>query len=152
MNLLIPENPFKATPRDSTSMVQVSGNDSSGGNGEDQADHRWLPATDILEDETEYLLRADLPGVRKDDLRVVRTGKTLTISGRRDLKNQPGQKAHRLERPRGNFLRRFPFPADASRNSVKARFADGVLEINLRKALPGGAETEPPRWQEVNIR
>jgi len=132
MRLFSFENPFKSS-RHSRIPVEDHGRDSLDENDWGLANRRWYPHTDLFEAEAEYLLKADLPGVRKNDLRIIRSDGELVITGHRELACDAGQKPLRLERPRGDFVCRIEFPADAGLNSIGARLADGVLEVRLPK-------------------
>lgn len=105
----------------------------------------WSPLVDILEDEKEYLIKVELPEVRKDDVRVTMEGNTLTISGERKAeKEQGGRRIHRVERYYGRFERSFTVPEDAEADGIKAEFKDGVLRVHLPKS-----EKRKPKQIEV---
>ncbi len=96
----------------------------------------WAPLVDISEDDREYLIKAELPEVKKEDVRVAVEGGTLTILGeRRFTTDEKSRKYHRIERPYGSFARNFSLPGDASRAKVSAEFKDGVLTVHLPKAV-----------------
>lgn len=107
----------------------------------------WAPVVDIIEDETEYLVKVELPEVQKDDVKVTVESGTLTISGeRKSEKEQKGRKFHRVERYYGRFERSFAIPDDAEPDNVKAEFKDGVLRIRLAKS-----EKARPKQVEVKV-
>jgi HSP20 family protein len=94
----------------------------------------WAPLVDITEDEKEYLITADLPEVRKEDLRVTVENGVLTITGERKFeKEETKRRYHRVERAYGIFTRSFALPEDADPSQVKAAFKDGVLKVHLTK-------------------
>lgn len=94
----------------------------------------WSPAVDISEDATEYLIKAELPEVKKEDVRVTAEVGTLTIMGeRRFAPEQKGRKYHQIERAYGSFGRSFALPADVRPEKVSAEFKDGVLTVHLVK-------------------
>ena len=94
----------------------------------------WSPAVDISEDDQEYLIKAELPEVQKEDVRVTAEVGTLTIMGeRRFAPEQPGRKYHLVERAYGRFGRSFALPPDVSPGKVSAEFRDGVLTVHLVK-------------------
>ena len=94
----------------------------------------WSPLVDISEDEREYLIKAELPEVRKEDVKVTTEAGTLTIMGERKFENgEQGKKYHRVERAYGTFGRSFALPADASPAKASADFKDGVLTVHLLK-------------------
>src|SRR5213593_1956132 len=95
----------------------------------------WAPLVDIVEHDTEYLIKAELPEVKKDDVKVTVQEDVLTITGERTLeKEEKGKKYHRVERAYGRFARSFTLPEDADGNKVAAEFKDGVLKVHLPKS------------------
>ena len=106
----------------------------------------WAPSVDITEDDREYLVKADLPEVKKEDVRVTVEGGVLTITGERKLeKEEKDKKYHRIERSYGNFLRSFTLPDAADGAKVSAEFKDGVLKVRLpktEKAMPKAVEVK----------
>src|SRR5262245_2208839 len=96
---------------------------------------QWLPLVDITEDNEAYLIKAELPEVSKDAVKVTVEGGLLTISGeRRFEKEEKDRKYHRIERSYGNFTRSFAVPDDADDSKVTAEFKDGVLTVRLAKS------------------
>jgi len=92
----------------------------------------WSPEVDISEDDRGYLLKADLPEMKKDDVRVTVEDGILCVSGeRKSVKEDQKRKFHRIERSFGNFRRSFTLPEDADRTKVTAEFHDGVLKVHL---------------------
>jgi HSP20 family protein len=92
----------------------------------------WSPEIDISEDDRGYLLKADLPEMKKDDVRVTVEDGILCVSGERKTeKEDQKRKFHRTERSFGNFRRSFTLPADADSTKVTAEFCDGVLKVHL---------------------
>src|SRR3984893_19288678 len=92
----------------------------------------WSPEVDISEDDRGYLLKADLPEMKKDDVRVTVEDGILSVSGERKIeKEDHKRKFHRVERSVGNFRRSFTLPEDADSTKVTAEFRDGVLKIHL---------------------
>src|SRR6187551_1559439 len=92
----------------------------------------WSPEVDISQDDHEYLLKADLPEMKKDDVRVTVEDGILSVSGeRKSEKEDQKRKFHRIERAFGNFKRSFSLPEDADSTKVTAEFRDGVLKIHL---------------------
>lgn len=88
---------------------------------------------------------AELPEVKKEDLKITMEDGTLTTSGdRKHEKAENGKKHHRVERAYGSFGRSFSFPVDASPAKVTADFKDGVLKVHL-------AKNEKPRPQQVEV-
>jgi HSP20 family protein len=107
----------------------------------------WAPPVDVEETDKEYLIKADLPAVKKPDIKVGIDDGVLTIEGeRRQEKEEKNKRFHRVERTYGKFVRRLTVPSDVSQAQVAAEFKDGVLHVHLPKA-PNGK----PRSVEVNV-
>ena len=101
----------------------------------------WAPAVDIQETEKEYLVKADLPEIKKDDVKVEFEDGVLTVEGERKLeKEEKGKKFHKIERGYGKFVRRFALPSGVDGDKVSADFKDGVLNVHLPKAPNGKAK------------
>ena len=93
----------------------------------------WSPLVDIIEDDHEYLFKADLPEMKKEDVKVTIENGILYISGERRAEKDPKRKFHRLERFFGIFERTFTVPEDADAAKIMAEFHDGVLRVHLPK-------------------
>jgi HSP20 family protein len=107
----------------------------------------WSPLVDIIEDEKEYLIKAELPDVRKDAVKVTVENGVLSIAGeRRFEKEEKEKKYHRIERAYGSFTRSFTVPDDADDAKVSADFKDGVLTVRLAKN-----ERARPKSIEVKV-
>ena len=107
----------------------------------------WAPLVDISEDEKEYLIKAELPEVKKEDVKVMVQDGVLTIQGERKKEGEEkGKKFHRTERPYGRFVRTFTLPDDADETKVIAEFKDGVLRVHVPKS-----EKAKPRAIEVKV-
>jgi HSP20 family protein len=92
----------------------------------------WSPEVDISEDDREYLLKADLPEMKKDDVKVTVEDGVLNVSGERKTEKEDlKKKFHRVERCYGTFRRSFTLPEDADSTKVTAEFRDGVLKVHL---------------------
>ena len=92
----------------------------------------WSPEVDISQDDHEYLLKADLPEMKKDDVKVTVEDGILCVSGeRKSEKEDHKRKFHRIERSFGSFRRSFSLPEDADSTQVSAEFSDGVLKVHL---------------------
>jgi HSP20 family protein len=95
----------------------------------------WMPAVDVQETEQEYLIKADLPEVKKEDVKVTVHEGVMTLEGERKLeKEEKGKKFHRIEREYGRFVRRFTLPDGADEAKVVADFKDGVLSVRIPKS------------------
>ena len=107
----------------------------------------WAPAVDVQETDSEYLVKADLPEVKKEDIRVDIQDGMLSVRGeRRQEKEEKGKKFHRIERASGRFERRLAVPAEVDAQTVVAEFKDGVLKVHLPKSA--GAK---PKTVEVKV-
>jgi HSP20 family protein len=105
------------------------------------------PLVDISEDNKEYLIEAELPDVKKEDVKVTAQEGTLTIMGERKFeKEEKSRKYHRVERAYGTFGRSSSLPDDASPAKVSAGFKDGVLTVHLVKD-----EKAKPQQVEVKV-
>src|SRR5689334_18620002 len=91
----------------------------------------WIPAADVYEDEREYLLALDLPGINREGLDVNLDDGRLVIRGER--RGQEGLNARRTERPQGRFVRTFSLPDAVDRSAISADYKDGVLLLHLPK-------------------
>ena len=95
----------------------------------------WSPAVDIYETENEIILKAELPGLKKEDVSIEVTDDSLTLSGERSFeKDVKEENYHRIERSYGSFSRTFSLPSTVDRDNVIAKFNDGILEIHIPKA------------------
>ena len=112
--------------------------------GEGQASVAWSPVVDIEETEQDYVIRAELPGLDKEKVKVTVEDGVLTLSGERDLERTvEGKTYHRTERANGTFSRSFTLPEDSDAESVAAQFTNGVLAVRVAKreeALPKSIE------------
>ena len=106
----------------------------------------WMPAVDIQETQAEYLIKVELPEIKKDDVKVTVEDGLLAIRGeRKQEKEEKGKKFHRIERSYGTFLRTFSVPMDAEENKVAADFQEGILRVHLPK-------TEKPRSKALEVK
>ena len=107
----------------------------------------WSPLVDISEDEKEYLIKAEIPEMRKEDIKLNVHDDVLTITGERKYeKEEKNKKYHRVERAYGSFMRSFTLPEDADGSKVNAEYKDGVLKVHLPKS-----EKAKPKAIEVKI-
>lgn len=102
------------------------------------------PRVDIVEDDTAFIVKAELPEMKKEDVKVTVEDGVLTLSGERKMeKEEKGKKFHRVEREYGSFVRAFSLPAGTTGEHVTADFKDGVLKVRLpkdAKATPKSVE------------
>jgi HSP20 family protein len=102
----------------------------------------WAPQIDVLERDNRLVTRVDLPGLKKEDVKVEVTDGHLAISGERKSETEEEKdNVYRCERSYGSFYRAVPLPDGAKLEDVKATFADGVLEVSV--PLPAKAEAKP---------
>ena len=98
-------------------------------------DKTWLPAVDIYEDKENIVVKAELPGVKKDEVAIEIKDNILTLSGERKQEQETKKENyHRVERVYGKFSRSFTLPDSVQVDKVKANYRDGILEIALPKA------------------
>ena len=117
------------------------------GEQEDVTVVEWAPLVDITEDDKEYLIKAELPEVKKGDVKVRVEDGVLYISGERNFeKEEKGKRYHRIERAYGSFTRSFSLPEDADPQQVNADFKDGVLSVHVAKD-----KNARPKSIEVNV-
>jgi HSP20 family protein len=94
----------------------------------------WSPAADISETEKEYVVKAELPGVKREDVKVLHDDGVLTIEGERKYeKEDKNEKSHRIERFFGSFTRSFVLPDNADATNIRAETRDGVLNVHIPK-------------------
>ena len=107
----------------------------------------WSPSLDISETDGEYLIRADLPAVKKEDVRVTFDDGMITVSGeRKQKKEEKGEKLHRVESFYGKFTRSFSLPINVDSTSIKAESRDGVLTVRIPKT-----GTEQKKATEIKV-
>ena len=95
----------------------------------------WSPAVDIKEEDDRFVLHADIPGVRPEDIEITLEKGVLAIKGERKHETQESTAGyHRVERSHGSFMRRFALPEGVDPSGVSAASKDGVLEIVIPKA------------------
>jgi len=101
---------------------------------EEMARGAWAPAVDIYETTESIVLKAELPGITKDDIFVEVKDSTLTLKGEKKFEKEVKEENyHRVERSYGSFQRAFTLPSTVQQDKVKAKFKDGILEIVLPK-------------------
>jgi HSP20 family protein len=107
----------------------------------------WAPTVDIVETPEEFQIKAELPEVKKEDVKVSVDNGVIRIEGeRKQDKEEKGKKYHRIERSYGSFLRTFTLPDNVDESKVQAEFKDGVLNVRLRKA-----DKAKPKSIEVKV-
>jgi HSP20 family protein len=94
----------------------------------------WIPATDLVETESEYVLRADLPGLSEGDVNIELDENVLTISGERQADHEVRKEGYyRVERAAGKFSRSLTLPEGVQADTISASFDRGVLEVRIPK-------------------
>ena len=116
------------------------------GNGAPTA-RRWVPAMDLVENDNEYVLRADLPGISESDVKIELDDNVLRISGERKSEHEERKQGYyRIERSSGAFSRSLTLPEGVDADAVKATFDQGVLEVRVPKP-----EARKPRKVEISV-
>jgi len=104
-------------------------------NGDEYENAVWMPLTDVAEDNDNYYLKADLPGIKKDDVKISYTNGNLSISGERAQEKESKDKQyHRIERSYGKYYRSFRLPEKIKEDKINAEFKDGQLNVTIPKA------------------
>ena len=117
------------------------------GAAEDGEGTTWTPVANISETETEYLIKAELPEVRKEDVKVTVDENVISISGeRRKEDERKDEKVHRIESFYGRFARSFRLPEDADVGAIQAESKNGVLKVRVPKV-----PAPKPRTVEVQV-
>jgi len=107
----------------------------------------WSPLVDISEDDREYVIKAEIPEMKKEDIKLNVHNDVLTITGERKYENaDKSKKYHRVERAYGSFMRSFALPEDADGTKVTAEYKDGILRVRLPKS-----DNTAPKAIEVKV-
>lgn len=107
----------------------------------------WSPTVDIAETSEEFHIKAELPEVKKEDVKLSVDNGVLRIEGeRKQEKEEKGKKFHRVERSYGSFMRTFILPDNVDESKVRAEYKDGVLDVRIPKT-----EKAKPKSIEVKI-
>jgi HSP20 family protein len=107
----------------------------------------WTPRVDVFEQDGDLVVKAELPGAKKEEIEVTLDRSDLVIRGERKAESEVKEESYyRMERSYGSFYRRLPLGFEAAAEHIKATFADGVLEIRV----PKPAET-PPEAKKITI-
>jgi HSP20 family protein len=115
---------------------------------EQTSPHYWMPAVDVLENQHEIVLEAELPGIKKEDIDIELTGETLVLRGERKLQPvQRGEQFHRVERQYGPWQRTFRIEVPLDTQGVAASYEDGVLTVRLPKQ-----EAVKPRQISIDVK
>ena len=107
---------------------------------------RWAPRVDIVEENGNFELTADLPGLKKEDIRIEVQDNLLTLKGEKKIEEEKKDKDYRLcERYYGEFTRTFTLPENVNRDRIEAEFKDGVLKLTIPK-------TEQPKPKQIEVK
>lgn len=122
------------------------------GNGTTARSRRWVPAMDLVETENHLVLKADLPGMSRDEIEIEVKDGVLTVSGERKADHEEKSEGYyRVERAYGRFSRSLTLPKGADAEGIAADFSDGVLEVRIPKPeerkpfrveITGGSDSE----------
>jgi HSP20 family protein len=108
---------------------------------------KWYPAVDVLKSKDAYMIRAELPGMKREDISLEVKDGTLTLSGeRKSEKPAEGVEYRRVERVNAKFWRSFTLPETVKHDAIEATYKDGVLEVRVPKA-----EEVKPRQIEISV-
>lgn len=108
----------------------------------------WAPSVDIFEDENAFLIKLELPEIKREDVKVTLDKNVLTISGERKLENEEKRENyHRVERSYGQFFRSFTLSPNANVEAISAEFKDGVLRVSVPKK-----EEAKPKQIQVEVK
>ncbi len=131
----------RMTPRTIAAWPRLSLDDDGG------ARLEWSPSADISETDKEYIVRAELPAVKKEDVKVTVDGGMLTLQGeRKQKKDEKTEKFHRVESFYGSFMRQFSLPQNAESGAIRCESQDGVLTIHIPKKA-----AEKPKQIEIKV-
>lgn len=118
------------------------------GRGPGEKEGFWAPIVDIEEDNENIMVKAEIPGMKKEEIKVSVQGNMLTITGERKQESEVKDKTyHRVERSYGKFSRTISLPTDVETDKVKASYKDGILNITLPKP-----EAIKPKHIDVEIK
>ncbi|MBS0172309.1 MAG: Hsp20/alpha crystallin family protein [Nitrospira sp.] len=151
MMAIVRWDPFRELQDMSDRLNRMIARPASGGNGgqgrEVMTVADWTPTVDISETEAEYAIKAELPEVKREDVKVTVEDGVLTIQGeRKQEKEEKAKKYHRVERSYGRFVRTFTLPDTVDESKVKAEYTDGILHLHLPKS-----EKAKPKQIDVKV-
>jgi HSP20 family protein len=107
----------------------------------------WAPVADVVETEGEFLIKAELPEVRKEDIKVTVHEGVLSLTGeRRKETRQEKDRFHRVERQYGSFTRRFSLPENVDETAIRAESKDGILTVHIPKQ-----KVEEPKARQISV-
>jgi HSP20 family protein len=131
-------SPWKELEEMEKRLSTIFGRSQGSGNSESKeaiSVTQWSPLVDITEDDKEYVVNAEIPEMKKEDIKINVHDDVLTVSGERKYeKEEKGKKFHRVERAYGSFMRSFTLPEDADGTKINAEYKDGMLKVHLPKS------------------
>lgn len=134
MNTLIKWNPVREFEQMTNRMNSLFSRSLLPSIDEPIASSEWCPLVDVEESDKEYTIKAELPDVKREHVKVELENGSIRISGERNLgKEEAGRRFHRIERSYGSFERTFTLPEGTDRKDVSAEFKDGLLKVHLPK-------------------
>jgi HSP20 family protein len=143
---LIRWNPWREIEEMADRYTKAVGQAQTGGQ-EVVATGDWAPRVDIAETENAFEIKAEIPEVNKEDVKVTVYNGILTIRGeRKQEKEEHGKKFHRIERKYGSFTRNFTLPDNVDETDIQAAFKDGILNLQIPKT-----EAAKPKAIEVKL-
>ncbi|MBI5463368.1 MAG: Hsp20/alpha crystallin family protein [Ignavibacteriales bacterium] len=108
----------------------------------------WTPSVDIAEQDDQFVVKVELPGVNKDDVKITLESNILTVRGeKKQEKEEKGKSFHRVERSYSSFQRSFTLPTTVKSDKIDAGYRDGILTIVLPKA-----DEAKPKQIEVKVK
>jgi HSP20 family protein len=148
MNTLIRWNPFREFETMQNRVSSLLSSPLLPGMGEETlVASEWSPPVDVEESDKEFTIKAELPEVKKEDVKIELENGSIRISGERKIeKEEAGRRWHRLERSYGAFERAFTLPEGTRRTDIKAEFKDGLLKVHLPKG-----ESSKPKALEIPV-
>ena len=142
MNTLMKWNPFRELDDLQNRLVSYLGRRSLLSSGENLTIAEWTPLVDVTEDDKEYVVTAELPDVKEEDVKVTVQEGILHITGERKFeKEETGKKYHRIERSYGSFERSFSLPENTKPEALTADYKNGVLKVHLPKSAEAKSKT-----------
>ena len=148
MNTLIRWNPFREFETIQNRVSNLLSSPLLPGMGEETfVASEWSPLVDVEESDKEFTIKAELPEVKKEDVKIELENGSIRISGERKIeKEEAGRRWHRLERSYGAFERAFTLPEGTQRTEIKAEFKDGLLKVHRPKG-----ESSKPKSLEIPV-
>ncbi len=114
----------------------------------EKIDEEWFPMLDMKEDAESIVVNIEVPGVKKDDIKVTLRGNQLIVTGERKFeKEKKDETYHRIERSYGKFQRVITIPVEVDQSKIKATYENGILSITLPKT-----EKEKPKEIEISLK